>query len=165
MSGVVMKYVGGVLLAGLGIGVTKLLSSVNVIDPTEEDREFGIRYPGIAKQRDLMYGLNILYDYRVYLSPGLYNTIVEACNRAGESYAYFVRERHNMSENRLLSFPKYISFLCGNVDDLADTISLELIRERPDMEKEVSGAINAIKKVTTNFMFNCQQEVDSIMMK
>ena len=162
----IAKYVGGAVLAGVGIGVTKLLSNFNVIDPTEDDKIFCERHPGISRHRDLMYGLGIIKEYRGYLrNRQLYPQLVVACERAARSYTYFVRERHNMSENRLLVYPKYMSVQCGNITDLVDTVSLELIAVRPDMEAEVSDAVETLKKTVGNFAFNCQQEVDVIMME
>ena len=158
----VLSYVKGGIVMGLGLGVARLLGSLPVVEPTEEEQSFNTMFPGIASQRDLMFAFNVLLSYKCY-APEYLDELLRECERVVRFYIRFFRQRTSLSEEELLRAPRTISVMGHDAVAVVDNLAIMLVAARPDMENEISDAAETVRKCMKDLFYNCSQEVETLM--
>ena len=159
----ILTLVKGGLLAGLGLGVSRLVSLLPVMEQTEEDLRFQQAYPGIVSQRDLSFAIHVLLEFKMY-APTLTTELLRACEHAVQAYLQFMSvRRHGATETVLCEYPPLISDRGAEACDKADRLSLRLLSARSDLEQEVANAVEIVKKTMDDLLYNAQQELDVLL--
>ena len=158
----ILTLVKGGLLAGLGLGVSRLVSLLPVMEQTEEDLRFQQAYPGIVSQRDLSFAIHVLLEFKMY-APTLTTELLRACEHAVQAYLQFMSVRNRATEAVLCEYPPLISDRGAEACDKADRLSLRLLSARSDLEQEVANAVEIVKKTMDDLLYNAQQELDVLL--
>lgn len=157
-----LTFVKGGLIAGLSLGISRLVAMLPVIEKTEEERIFQSTYPGISSQRDLAFAVGLLLDFKIY-APGMVSDLVQACEKAVRTYMAFMQMRTTATNEQLCRYPLLISNMGAEACEKADLLSLKLLSARSDLEQEVASAVELVKKTMDDLFYNAQQELDVIL--
>ena len=157
-----LTLIKGGLIAGVGLGFSRLVALLPLMEKTEQERLFQATYPGISSQRDLAYAVNLLLDFNTY-EPQLVTEMVQACEKAVRAYMAFMRERTTSTNAQLCRYPLLICNLGSEACEKADQLSLHLLSSRPDLEQEIASAVELVKKTMDDLFYNAQQELDVLL--
>ena len=150
------------VVAGLGIGVVKILSYLPVLEKDNHTKLLEEEFPGVYADRDLAFAMNTLLDFRGY-APDDFAAVIVGCEKVCVLVKYFRVGLRTMTPSQACEFPKKLSHACFDVRNKLDHLCLVLVSSRSDLETDISAAADTIKKAIDNYEYNIAQDVEVYM--